>query len=189
MEARTVRRLTNRAAPSRAVLAVKAMRMMPTCTTSARRARRPTRCGWRDGHRQPGGRRSASAPASTSRRPSTPTALRPGPTSATSSGRSPARADPGRRSSAAVPARTSRPRAGRLVAASRLISCKSDSSEQLNLGAPQRKGEPGRRRRRRWPGACRGPDRRGAHGRRTRRVRVRQALLRVGPRAAPVGGS
>ena len=33
------------------------------------------------------------------------------------------------------------------------------------------------------------PDRRGAHGRRTRRVRVRQALLRVGPRAAPVGGS
>jgi dihydrofolate reductase len=43
--------------------------------------------------------------------------------------------------------------------------------------------------RRRWPGACRGPGRRGAHGRRTRRVRVRQALLRVGPRAAPVGGS
>src|SRR5207344_861665 len=30
---------------------------------------------------------------------------------------------------------------------------------------------------------------RGAHGRRTRRVRVRQALLRVGPRTAPVGGS
>ena len=36
---------------------------------------------------------------------------------------------------------------------------------------------------RRWSG------RRGADGRRTRRVRVRQALLRVGPRAAPVGGS
>ena len=47
----------------------------------------------------------------------------------------------------------------------------------------------GRRWRRRWPGACRGPDRRGAHGRRTRGVRVRQALLRVGRRAARVGGS
>ena len=37
--------------------------------------------------------------------------------------------------------------------------------------------------------ACRGPSRRGAHGRRTRGVRVRQALLRVGQRAAPAGGS
>ncbi|GAA1249825.1 hypothetical protein GCM10009609_11500 [Pseudonocardia aurantiaca] len=43
------------------------------------------------------------------------------PTSATSSGRSPAHADPVRRSPAAVPARTSRPRAGRLAAAGRLI--------------------------------------------------------------------
>ena len=36
---------------------------------------------------------------------------------------------------------------------------------------------------------CRGPGRRGADGRRTCRVRVRQALLRVGRRTAPVGGS
>lgn len=46
----------------------------------------------------------------------------------------------------------------------------------------------GRRRRRRWPGARGGSGRRGAHGRRTRRAGIGQALLRVGRRAAPPGG-
>ena len=37
---------------------------------------------------------------------------------------------------------SSRPRAGRLAAAGRLISYKSDSSTHANLGAPQSRGEP-----------------------------------------------
>jgi dihydrofolate reductase len=53
-----------------------------------------------------------------------------------------AHADPVRRSPAAVPARTSRPRAGQLAAAGRLISYKSDSSRHANLGAPKAKERP-----------------------------------------------
>ena len=37
---------------------------------------------------------------------------------------------------------SSRPRAGRLAAAGRLISYKSDSSRHANFGAPQSRGEP-----------------------------------------------
>jgi hypothetical protein len=59
-----------------------------------------------------------------------------------SSWRSPRSRHPVRRSPAAVPARTSRPHAGRLAAAGRLISYKSDSSRHANLGAPQSRGEP-----------------------------------------------
>jgi hypothetical protein len=68
--------------------------------------------------------------------------LRPGPLRPRVPGVHRAHADPVRRSPAAVPARTSRPRAGRLAAAGRLISYKSDSSRHANLGAPQSKGEP-----------------------------------------------
>jgi hypothetical protein len=68
--------------------------------------------------------------------------LRPGPLRPRVPGVHRAHADPVRRSPAAVPARTSRPRAGQLAAAGRLISYKSDSSRHANLGAPQSKGEP-----------------------------------------------
>src|SRR5262249_10716299 len=64
------------------------------------------------------------------------------PTSATSSGVHRAHADPVRRSPAAVPARTSRHRAGRLAAAGRLISYKSDSSRNANWGASQAEERP-----------------------------------------------
>ena len=53
-----------------------------------------------------------------------------------------AHADPVRRSPAAIPARTSRPHAGRLAAASRLISYKTDSSRDAILGAPGRRERP-----------------------------------------------
>ena len=61
------------------------------------------------------------------------------PISATSSGSSPGHADTICRSPAAVPARTSRPRAGQLAPAGRLISYKSDSPRNPNLGERERK--------------------------------------------------
>jgi AraC-like DNA-binding protein len=68
--------------------------------------------------------------------------FRPGPLRPRVPGVHRAHADPVRRSPAAVHARTSRPRAGRLAAAGRLISFKSDNSPHANLGASQSKGEP-----------------------------------------------
>src|SRR5688572_17624462 len=53
-----------------------------------------------------------------------------------------AHADPVPRSPAAVPARTSRPRAGQLAAAGRLISYKSESSRNANFGAPKAEEHP-----------------------------------------------
>ena len=56
-----------------------------------------------------------------------------------------AHADPVPRGPAAVPARTSRPRAGQLAAAGRLISYKSDSSRHASFGAiPRQRTAP-------WP--------------------------------------
>jgi hypothetical protein len=60
--------------------------------------------------------------------------LRPGPLRPRVPGVHRAHADRVRRSPAAVPARTSRPCAGQLAAAGRLISSKSDSSRHANFG-------------------------------------------------------
>ena len=53
-----------------------------------------------------------------------------------------AHADTIGRNPAAVPARTSRPRAGQLAPAGRLISYKSDSSRNANFGAPKAEESP-----------------------------------------------
>ena len=68
--------------------------------------------------------------------------LRPGPLRPRVPGVHRAHADPVCRSPATVPARTSRPRAGWLAAAGRLISYKSDHSRHTRLGAFQAEEEP-----------------------------------------------